>query len=85
MATLNIKQQAKSEAKQTARGVKHATANPWVERLERFGYITRGLVYATIGVLALQLAMGAGGATTTQTDEHDTGGDHESGGGGSGD
>jgi len=67
MATLNIKQQAKSEAKQTARGVKHATANPWVERLERFGYITRGLVYATIGVLALQLAMGAGGAATTQT------------------
>lgn len=67
MATLNIKQQATSGAKQTARGVRHAAANPWVERLERFGYITRGVVYATIGVLALQLAMGSGGAATTQT------------------
>jgi hypothetical protein len=67
MATVNLKQQAKHEAKQTARDLKHATANPWVERLERFGYITRGLVYATIGVLALQLALGAGGAATSQT------------------
>jgi Domain of Unknown Function (DUF1206) len=66
MATLNIKQHATGRAKQTARGVRHAAANPWVERLERFGYITRGVVYATIGVLALQLAIGAGGATTTQ-------------------
>lgn len=67
MATLDIGQKAKGEARQTARGVRHAAANPWVERLERFGYITRGVVYATIGVLALQLAMGSGGGATTQT------------------
>lgn len=67
MATLNVRQHAKSEAKQTARGVRNAAANPWVERLERFGYLTRGLVYATIGVLALQLALGSGGKTTTQS------------------
>lgn len=67
MATLHIGQKAKGEARQTARGVRHAAANPWVERLERFGYITRGVVYATIGVLALQLAMGSGGGATTQT------------------
>jgi Domain of Unknown Function (DUF1206) len=67
MATLNLNQHAKYEVKRTARGVKHAAANPWVERLERFGYITRGFVYATIGVLALQLAIGAGGAATTLT------------------
>lgn len=66
MAILDVKQQATSGAKQTAREVKHATTNPWVERLERFGYVTRGIVYATIGILSLQLALGAGGATTTQ-------------------
>jgi hypothetical protein len=43
------------------------TANPWVQRLERFGYFTRGLIYAIIGVLALQLALGAGGATASPT------------------
>ncbi|MGB8644820.1 MAG: DUF1206 domain-containing protein [Anaerolineae bacterium] len=67
MATLNIKQQATNKAKHTAGNFKRATANPWVERLERFGYITRGVVYATIGILALQLALGTGGAATTQT------------------
>lgn len=66
MATLNINHHVQSKANQTARAVKHATASPWVERLERFGYLNRGLVYATIGVLALQLALGAGGATTNQ-------------------
>lgn len=66
MAIFGIKQQAKSGVKQTARSVKHATTNPWIVRLERFGYVTRGIVYATIGILALQLAMGVGGAATTQ-------------------
>jgi len=46
---------------------KRQAANPWIERLERFGYLTRGLIYAVIGVLALQLAIGAGGATTSPT------------------
>lgn len=66
MAIFGIKQQATSGVKQATRGVKHATTNPWIVRLERFGYITRGIVYATIGILALQLAMGAGGTATTQ-------------------
>jgi hypothetical protein len=39
-------------------------ANPWVERLARLGYITKGIVYAIIGVLAAQLAFGTGGETT---------------------
>lgn len=46
---------------------KHKTNSPWVERLERFGYITRGAIYALIGILALQLAIGAGGATASPT------------------
>jgi Domain of Unknown Function (DUF1206) len=67
MANFNMAQQVKSNTRQTASHVSHAAANPWLERLERFGYLIRGLVYATIGVLALQLAMGAGGATTSQS------------------
>lgn len=67
MATFNIEQQAKSKAKQTGRQLSHAAANPWVERLARFGYLVRGLVYATIGVLAVQLAIGTGGKATTQS------------------
>ncbi len=46
---------------------KQAAANPWVERLERLGYVVRGVIYIIIGVLAFQLAIGAGGATATPT------------------
>jgi hypothetical protein len=49
------------------RQAKHAAANPWFERLERFGFVVRGLIYIIIGVLALQLAAGAGGAATNPT------------------
>jgi hypothetical protein len=47
--------------------VKHNAANPWIERLERFGFVARGLIYVIIGALALQFAVGAGGATATPT------------------
>lgn len=45
---------------------RHATeaASPWLERLGRFGYAAKGLVYAIVGVLAAQAAIGSGGATT---------------------
>lgn len=36
----------------------------WVERLARFGYAAKGVVYAIVGVLAVQAALGAGGRTT---------------------
>lgn len=36
----------------------------WVERLARLGYTTKGIVYAIIGVLAVQAALGTGGKTT---------------------
>jgi len=50
-------------------------AGPWVERLARFGYAAKGLVYAVIGVLALRQALGFGGKSTG------TGGAVESAGG----
>lgn len=41
-----------------------ATQNVWFERLARLGFIARGLVYLTVGVLALKAAFGNGGGTT---------------------
>ena len=53
--------QVKNQAAQAA-GI--ATANPWLERLVRLGYAVRGVLYAVVGLLAVQVALGAGGATT---------------------
>lgn len=50
---------AKEQAKQATR-----EASPWIEPLGRFGYAAKGVVYAIVGVLAMQAAIGAGGATT---------------------
>lgn len=43
-------------------------ASPWIERLGRFGYVAKGVVYGLIGVLAVQAATGAGGQTAGSTD-----------------
>lgn len=56
-----------SEAQAGAQeAVREATvqAIPWVEKLARFGYAAKGVVYAIVGLLALQLAFGRGGAAT---------------------
>ena len=58
---------AKHSGKAVLSKAKRAATNPWLERLERFGFVMRGLIYFIIGVLALQLAIGAGGATATPT------------------
>lgn len=44
-------------AREVARG-------SWVERCARVGYAAKGVVYAIIGVLAVQVAVGQGGRTT---------------------
>ena len=44
--------------------VRKTTTSPAMENLARFGYVVRGLVYVIIGVLALQVALGGGGALT---------------------
>ncbi len=36
----------------------------WVERLARFGYAAKGVVYSIVGLLAAQAALGTGGRTT---------------------
>jgi hypothetical protein len=41
--------------------------HPWVERLARFGYAAKGVVYIVVGAIATQAALGMGGeATGTQ-------------------
>lgn len=42
------------------------TQSPGYEWLARAGFAARGLIYMIIGVLALKLALGAGGKTTNQ-------------------
>ncbi|HSJ12974.1 MAG TPA: DUF1206 domain-containing protein [Longimicrobiales bacterium] len=38
-------------------------ASPWVQRLARFGFLSKGLVYMLVGVLAVQAAVGRSEAT----------------------
>ena len=44
-----------------AHRVERAATGGWIEGLERWGYVARGVLYIIMGSLALQLAMGAGG------------------------
>jgi uncharacterized protein DUF1206 len=46
--------------------VERATQSGAFELLARVGFIARGAIYAIIGVLAIELALGVGGATTSQ-------------------
>jgi hypothetical protein len=43
-----------------------AASSPWLGWLARAGLVSRGIVYAIIGVLALKLALGDGGKATNQ-------------------
>jgi hypothetical protein len=51
---------------QAEQAVRSMVRNPWVERLARFGYAARGVVYALIGLLAIQAAFGGRGAIEQQ-------------------
>ncbi len=54
-------EKAKDQAGQAAQ---KTVDNPWLERLARVGYVVRGLLYGVVGLLAVTLALGRGGATT---------------------
>ena len=63
--TTTTSNSTKQAGKAAVHQARHAATNPWFERLERFGFVVRGLLYIIMGVLALQLAAGVGGATVT--------------------
>jgi hypothetical protein len=52
-------EQTRRRADRTAR-----LASPWIDGIARAGYVAKGVVYATIGVLAMQESLGLGGTTT---------------------
>lgn len=54
-------EKVKAEAGQAAQ---KTVDNPWLERLARIGYAVRGVLYGIVGLLAVTLAVGRGGATT---------------------
>jgi hypothetical protein len=54
-------------AQHAGTAVKSAASNPWIELLERAGYVVRGVLYAVMGTLALGLAVGFGGKATDQS------------------
>ncbi|HSF39261.1 MAG TPA: DUF1206 domain-containing protein [Thermoanaerobaculia bacterium] len=54
--TINTVERAGREAGQAA---VNAVPRPWVERLARLGYASRGAVYALVGILAVQTAFGS--------------------------
>lgn len=59
--TMNTVEQVGRQAGAAAAG---AIRSPWVERLARLGYAARGVVYALVGILAVQAAFGGRGQTT---------------------
>ncbi|HTL90080.1 MAG TPA: DUF1206 domain-containing protein [Leptolyngbya sp.] len=44
--------------------IHQAASHSWFEKLARFGFAAKGLVYFIVGLLAAQAAIGAGGKTT---------------------
>ncbi|MBA2474718.1 MAG: DUF1206 domain-containing protein [Actinobacteria bacterium] len=38
--------------------------SPWVERGARLGFVAKGLLYALVGILAIEIPLGLGGKTT---------------------
>lgn len=59
--------QARGTFEQAGQTVRSAVRNnPWVKPLARFGYAARGVVYAVVGLLAVQTAFGGRGQTTGQ-------------------
>lgn len=58
------KAKAKKIKRQAEKVVDDVAASPWMERLARFGYATKGIVYIVVGALATLTATGLGGETT---------------------
>ncbi|KST69560.1 DUF1206 domain-containing protein [Mastigocoleus testarum] len=46
------------------RSPREVTSHPWFEKLARFGFAAKGVVYSVVGLLAAQTALGSGGKTT---------------------
>jgi Domain of Unknown Function (DUF1206) len=61
-----IRRNSASTARTATHEVRRAATNPWLEGLQRLGYVVRGVLYGVMGLLALGVALGIGGQTTDQ-------------------
>lgn len=59
--------QVKRAGRRASKRVEKAAANPWFERAARLGYVVRGVLYGTMGVIALDLAIRGSGGARDQT------------------
>ena len=61
------KQGAEKAKQSTVRRLRGTTshAGSWIEKLAKLGYVTKGAVYTLVGVLAIGVAIGVGGRTTS--------------------
>lgn len=58
---------AQADKREMIRGHAEAAADrasSWIDAIARAGYVAKGFVYAAIGILAAQVALGTGGKTT---------------------
>ena len=56
----------KPAARRVEQQAKKVVTHPWIERTARVGYVVRGVIYGTMGLLALGLAVGVARDTTDQ-------------------
>jgi len=69
MSTVNSKTGAKGNIKaNVTRTAQKAEFSPQMEAVTRLGYGVRGLIYITMGLLAVQVALGKGGGLASQQD-----------------
>jgi len=61
-----VRRKPKTNVQKVSENLEEAAENPWFERLARFGYVVRGLLYAAMGVAALTFAFGIGNKTVDQ-------------------
>jgi hypothetical protein len=61
-----IRRNSVDTARTATHEVRRAATNPWLQRLQRLGYVVRGVLYGVMGLLALGVALGIGGQTTDQ-------------------
>ncbi len=58
------RRQTNNAVENAEEAVKVAANSSWMEKLARFGYFTKGLVYVVVGLLAALAGFGMGGETT---------------------
>src|SRR2546423_9546622 len=65
-AVVGSSMSSQTQLRQARRGGEKVARSDAFEWLARAGFVARGLIYGIIGILAIKLAVGAGGKTANQ-------------------